>query len=165
MPWPGCVQHLVCLCLCPHAQLPPLIPLCILFCPHQDVLPLHMGPGKLQFDGIFSDTFGEHYSELVDFHRGPLSGLLKPGGIYSFFNGLAATNAFFHDMYCRIAAADLEEAGLVRRSGRGVDQIRRRTRQLPFLALARDVVAPSVLFRPPRPVLLHRHLLFSLFSH
>jgi len=31
--------------------------------------------------------------------------------VYSFFNGLAATNEFFHDVYCCIAQLELEEMG------------------------------------------------------
>ncbi|XP_022768681.1 protein arginine N-methyltransferase 2 isoform X2 [Durio zibethinus] len=39
------------------------------------------------YDGIFFDTYGEYYEDLRDFHQ-HLPKLLKPGGIYSFFNGL-----------------------------------------------------------------------------
>ena len=38
--------------------------------------------------------------------------LLRPEGIYSYFNGLAADNAFFHTVYCHIARAELEHLGL-----------------------------------------------------
>ena len=38
--------------------------------------------------------------------------LLKADGIYSYFNGLAADNAFFHMVYCNIAAAELQQLGL-----------------------------------------------------
>ncbi|KAL8256344.1 hypothetical protein R6Q59_031411 [Mikania micrantha] len=48
----------------------------------QDVLP------QLEaYDGIFFDTYGEYYDDLREFHH-HLPALLKPGGIYSFFNGL-----------------------------------------------------------------------------
>lgn len=33
--------------------------------------------------------------------------LLKPEGLYSFFNGLAADNAFFHSVCCRVVTAEL----------------------------------------------------------
>ena len=33
--------------------------------------------------------------------------LLRPDGIYSFFNGLAADNATFHTVCCRIVAGEL----------------------------------------------------------
>ncbi|KAJ7958235.1 Ankyrin repeat family protein / methyltransferase-related [Quillaja saponaria] len=39
------------------------------------------------YDGIFFDTYGEYYEDLREFHQ-HLPVLLKPGGIYSFFNGL-----------------------------------------------------------------------------
>lgn len=36
----------------------------------------------------------------------------RPGGIYSYFNGLAPDNIFFHTVYCRLASAELERLGL-----------------------------------------------------
>ncbi|XP_077219974.1 ankyrin repeat family protein isoform X2 [Tasmannia lanceolata] len=54
----------------------------IVFGRWQDVLP------QLEsYDGIFFDTYGEYYEDLREFHQ-HLPKLLKPGGIYSFFNGL-----------------------------------------------------------------------------
>lgn len=38
--------------------------------------------------------------------------ILKNDGVYSFFNGLGATNPFFHDVYCNIAQMDLANMGL-----------------------------------------------------
>ncbi|RGB32193.1 S-adenosyl-L-methionine-dependent methyltransferase [Rhizophagus diaphanus] len=63
------------------------------------------------YDGIFFDTFGEYYEDLRKFHE-ILPKLLKFDGIYSFFNGLGATNTFFHDVYCRIAEMHLTSVGL-----------------------------------------------------
>jgi len=63
------------------------------------------------YDGIFFDTFGEYYEDLREFHN-VLPNLLKSDGIYSFFNGLGATNSFFHDVYCRIAEMHLLNVGL-----------------------------------------------------
>ncbi|CAG8498882.1 14631_t:CDS:2 [Acaulospora morrowiae] len=63
------------------------------------------------YDGIFFDTFGEFYKDLRDFHE-EIINFLKPDGIYSFFNGLGATNNFFHDVYCRIAEMHLSSVGL-----------------------------------------------------
>jgi len=37
---------------------------------------------------------------------------LNTGGIYSFFNGLGATNPFFHDVYCHIAEMELNNMGI-----------------------------------------------------
>ena len=38
--------------------------------------------------------------------------LLKADGTYSYFNGLAVDNAFFHMVYCNIATAELQQLGL-----------------------------------------------------
>jgi protein arginine N-methyltransferase 2 len=62
------------------------------------------------YDGIFWDTFGEHYRDQKIFHDAiPL--LLNPDGIFSFFNGLGGTNFFFHDVYCKIVQLEFEEIG------------------------------------------------------
>lgn len=77
----------------------------IIFGRWQDVLP------KLGvYDGIFFDTYGEHYQDLKEFHNF-LPQLLKPGGIYSFFNGLCADNAFFHVVYCQLVALVFSQMG------------------------------------------------------
>jgi protein arginine N-methyltransferase 2 len=67
--------------------------------------------GELEtYDGIFWDTFGEHYRDQKKFHDAiPL--ILKPGGIFSFFNGLGGTNPFFHDVYCNIVEMEFQEMG------------------------------------------------------
>jgi hypothetical protein len=41
---------------------------------------------------------GEYYEELREF-QGKLPKLLRPTGVYSFFNGLASDNIFFHTVY------------------------------------------------------------------
>lgn len=64
-----------------------------------------------QYDGVFFDTYSEHYSHMQQFHA-LLPRILKPGGIYSFFNGLAPRCAFFHTVYTRIVAEDLKDLGL-----------------------------------------------------
>lgn len=60
--------------------------------------------------GIFFDTYGEYYEDLREFHQ-HLPVLLKPGGIYSFFNGLCGGNAFFHVVYCHLVSLELENLG------------------------------------------------------
>jgi protein arginine N-methyltransferase 2 len=60
--------------------------------------------------GIFFDTYGEHYEDLKEFHS-LLPKLLKPDGIYSFFNGLCADNAFFHVVYCQLVSLVLSQMG------------------------------------------------------
>lgn len=62
------------------------------------------------FSGIFFDTYGEYYDDLREFHQ-HLPVLLKPGGIYSFFNGLCGGNAFFHVVYCHLVSLELENLG------------------------------------------------------
>lgn len=64
----------------------------------------------LYLSGIFFDTYGEHYEDLREFHQ-HLPVLLKPGGIYSFFNGLCGGNAFFHVVYCNLVSLELENLG------------------------------------------------------
>lgn len=60
--------------------------------------------------GIFFDTYGEYYEDLREFHQ-HLPVLLKPGGIYSFFNGLCGGNAFFHVVYCHLVSLELQNLG------------------------------------------------------
>ncbi|PRW50850.1 arginine N-methyltransferase 2 [Chlorella sorokiniana] len=72
----------------------------------QDVVD-ELGP----FDGIFFDTYGEYYEDMHDFHE-KLPKLLRPGGVYSFFNGLAPDNMFFHLVYGEIARLELGRLGL-----------------------------------------------------
>ncbi|XAR48404.1 Guanidinoacetate N-methyltransferase [Bertholletia excelsa] len=77
----------------------------IIFGRWQDILP------QLEsYDGIFFDTYGEYYEDMREFHQ-HLPSLLKPGGIYSFFNGLCGSNAFFHVVYCQLVSLELENLG------------------------------------------------------
>ncbi|KAG0308949.1 hypothetical protein BGZ97_013212 [Linnemannia gamsii] len=62
------------------------------------------------YDGIFFDTFGEFYEDLRAFHE-IVPNHLEEGGIYSYFNGLGATNQFFHAVYNRISELELSEMG------------------------------------------------------
>jgi type IV protein arginine methyltransferase len=64
-----------------------------------------------QFDGIFFDTFGEYYDQLHEFHE-HVPNLLKDDGVYSFFNGLAATNPFYHHVARNVAQVHLAEMGI-----------------------------------------------------
>jgi protein arginine N-methyltransferase 2 len=69
----------------------------ILFGRWQEVLP-QLGT----YDGIFFDTYGEYDQEIHYFHE-QLPRLLKPSGVYSFFNGFASDNFFFHSVTSRWA--------------------------------------------------------------
>lgn len=72
----------------------------------QDVIS-DLGP----FDGVFFDTYGEYYPDMRDFHA-QLPRLLNPDGIFSFFNGLAPDNPFFHAVYCQIVELEMLDLGL-----------------------------------------------------
>lgn len=65
-----------------------------------------------QFDGIYFDTFGEEYSDLREFHEHVPNLLKNEQSVYSFFNGLAGTNPFFHKVMTRIAELDLADMGI-----------------------------------------------------
>lgn len=62
------------------------------------------------YDGIFFDTYGEYYEDMREFHQ-HLPVLLKPEGLYSFFNGLCGGNAFFHVVYCQLVSLELQSLG------------------------------------------------------
>ncbi|SAM01237.1 hypothetical protein [Absidia glauca] len=79
----------------------------ILFGRWQDMVPTL----TTTFDGIFFDTYGEFYDDLRAFHDA-VPNILNTDGIYTWFNGLGATNQFFHDIYCRVSEVDLREFGL-----------------------------------------------------
>ena len=79
----------------------------ILFGRWQDVLAEGCG---LEFDGIFFDTYGEYYQDLREFHQ-LLPRILRPKGIYTFFNGLCPRNIFFHAVCCQLVQLELEKLG------------------------------------------------------
>ena len=60
------------------------------------------------YDCVFFDTYGEYYEDMRDF-QSHLPHLLNPGGIYSFFNGLAPDNIFFQAVYARIIELELSK--------------------------------------------------------
>jgi len=64
------------------------------------------------FDAVYTDTFSESYEDLHTFFK-HVPGLLSgPTSIFSFFNGLGATNALFYDVYTRLSDMHLSEVGL-----------------------------------------------------
>ena len=77
----------------------------------QEVLPNLIAEG-VELDGIFYDTYGEHYTDMEDFHEQMAKILAKPAGIYSFFNGLAPDNIFFHGVACNCVKIQLGHLGL-----------------------------------------------------
>ena len=86
----------------------------VLFGRWQDVLGAEAGPPGSpptpRYDAIFFDTYGEYYDDMRDFHA-LLPRLLRPGGTYSFFNGLAPHNVFFHAVCCQVADLELQALG------------------------------------------------------
>ncbi|CEP02428.1 unnamed protein product (mitochondrion) [Plasmodiophora brassicae] len=78
----------------------------IVFGKWQDALP-QLGT----YDAIMFDTFAESDYDLGAFHE-QLLDLLRPDGVYTFFNGLAATNAFFHDVCREVTRLSLADLGL-----------------------------------------------------
>jgi hypothetical protein len=77
----------------------------------QDVIPQLIQEG-VKVDGIFYDTYGENFFDLQDFHLYVLPDLLDtPNGVYSFFNGLAPDNLFFHGVACQCVKLQLASLG------------------------------------------------------
>lgn len=77
----------------------------------QDVLPQLIREGVM-LDAIFYDTYGEHFMDMEDFHALMTQILAKPHGVYSFFNGLAPDNLFFHGVACQCVKLQLASLGL-----------------------------------------------------
>jgi protein arginine N-methyltransferase 2 len=79
----------------------------------QDVVPNILIQEKgYTFDGVFFDTYGEHWIDMEDFHSYLPSLLDQPQGVYSFFNGLAPDNVFFHGVSCQVLQLQLQKMGL-----------------------------------------------------
>lgn len=77
----------------------------------QDTLNALLDQGAVFFDGIYYDTFSEHYSDMLDLYD-VVVGLLKPDGVFSFFNGLGADRPLCYDVYHKIVSLDLQDYGL-----------------------------------------------------
>ncbi|KAI5450621.1 Arginine N-methyltransferase 2 [Naganishia albida] len=64
------------------------------------------------FDIVFIDTFAEGYEELKDFFE-VLPGILEgPDSVFSFWNGLGATNPTIYDVASDLAALHLDDVGM-----------------------------------------------------
>ncbi len=83
----------------------------VLFGRWQDVVPQMIREG-VQVDAIFFDTYAEHGYDMEDFHQQIPALLSKPRGVYSFFNGLAPDNLFFHGVACQVIKLQLARLGL-----------------------------------------------------
>jgi protein arginine N-methyltransferase 2 len=64
----------------------------------------------VKFDGVFFDTYGEYWEDMVTLHR-RLPSIMNEGGVYSFFNGLSPDNIFFHLVAGEVARRELNELG------------------------------------------------------
>lgn len=69
------------------------------------------GEEQIYFDGMYYDTFSEHYKDLVEFYDFVV-GMLKPTGTFSFFNGLGADRQVCYDVYKEVVEIDLANYGL-----------------------------------------------------
>jgi protein arginine N-methyltransferase 2 len=76
----------------------------------QDTLPELLNQGVF-FNGIYYDTYSEHYSDMLDLYD-LIVGLLKPSGIFSFFNGLGADRQVIYDVYKKIVEIDMANYGM-----------------------------------------------------
>lgn len=77
----------------------------------QDSLNKLLDEGEVFFDGIFYDTFSEHYEDMLDLYD-VIVGLLKPEGVFSFFNGLGADRPLCYDVYKKIVELDVNMYGM-----------------------------------------------------
>lgn len=83
----------------------------LIFGTWQQVIPTLIQEG-IKLDGIFWDTYAEYYKDMRVFHD-YLPSLLVPGGIYSYFNGLAPDNIFFHMVYGRLVSLEMAKLGFM----------------------------------------------------
>lgn len=77
----------------------------------QDTLNRLLDQGDIFFDGIYYDTFSEHYQDMLDLYD-TIVGLIKPEGIFSFFNGLGADREICYDVYKKIVEIDVATYGM-----------------------------------------------------
>lgn len=71
-----------------------------------------LSQGNIFFNGVYYDTFSEHYEDMLDLFD-VLVGLLKPHGVFSFFNGLGADREVVYDVYKNLVSMDLSNYGLL----------------------------------------------------
>lgn len=69
------------------------------------------GEEQVYFDGLYYDTFSEHYKDLVEFYDYAV-GMMKHTGTFSFFNGLGADRQICYDVYKQVVDIDLQNYGL-----------------------------------------------------
>ena len=77
----------------------------------QDTLNKLLDQGDVFFDGVYYDTFSEHYQDMLDLYD-VIVGLIKPEGVFSFFNGLGADREICYDVYKKIVEIDVATYGM-----------------------------------------------------
>ncbi|SCU88639.1 LAFA_0E13784g1_1 [Lachancea sp. 'fantastica'] len=77
----------------------------------QDSLSALLDEGNVFFDAIYYDTFSEHYSDMLELYD-TVVGLIKPDGVFSFFNGLGADRQVCYDVYKRVVEVDVQNYGM-----------------------------------------------------
>ncbi|KAM9888936.1 hypothetical protein OXX79_012509, partial [Metschnikowia pulcherrima] len=78
----------------------------------QEQLDKLLSSGEVFFNGIYYDTFSEHYQDMLELFD-YVVGLMKPHGVFSFFNGLGADRQVIYDVYRKLVEIDLENYGLM----------------------------------------------------
>lgn len=63
------------------------------------------------FDAIYYDAYAESYRDLHEFFEAVVA-LLKPDGIFSFWNGLGADRYIANDVYSVVVSFDLAGFGM-----------------------------------------------------
>ncbi|CCF56109.1 hypothetical protein KAFR_0A06740 [Kazachstania africana CBS 2517] len=76
----------------------------------QDTLNALLDEGEVFFDGIYYDTFSEHYEHMLELYD-VIVGLIKSDGVFSFFNGLGADRQICYDVYKKIVEIDVAMYG------------------------------------------------------
>ena len=77
-----------------------------------NVLPQRWQDAPLgEYDAIFFDTYAESYADMKAFFA-LLPRILRPNGIFSFFNGMCPFNVFFHGVACQLVLVELDRLGL-----------------------------------------------------
>ncbi|EDO17685.1 hypothetical protein Kpol_1004p62 [Vanderwaltozyma polyspora DSM 70294] len=77
----------------------------------QDELNKIIDEGGIYFDGIYYDTFSEGYEDMIELYDN-IVGLLKPDGIFSFFNGLGGDRQLCYEVYKEIVSIDMKNYGM-----------------------------------------------------
>lgn len=77
----------------------------------QEQLDSLLSTGEVYFNGIYYDTFSEHYQDMLELFD-YVVGLMKPHGVFSFFNGLGADRQVIYEVYKKLVELDLGNYGL-----------------------------------------------------